>query len=363
MNIQSPSSQPMQVLMMPDYRQDNPYQTLLSTALETEKVKVNFPSGYRRVLPIFRATKTNSIPIKVLHLHWLDPYLKGDNSLVKFFYCLKLLGDILLTRAAGVKVVWTIHNAISHNSKFPRLELWTGRALVKIVDRVIVHHQLAIDEIVRLYKLDRTKIAVIPHGHYRDIYSQGIDSLKARRQLNLPESGKIYLNLGMLRPYKGIERLLTLWQDRQSVLEGNSLLIAGQALDDSYEKMLIEQASKTKNVIFHHKFVEDEQIHLYFSAADVVVLPFERILTSGSLILAMSYGKSIIAPRLGSIPETLGKADCLLYDSDDELGLLHAIKDSTQIDLNALEESVKESCNLLSWSTIAQQTVSVYQNC
>lgn len=363
MNIQSLSRLPMQILMMPDYHHDNPYQTLLSRALETENVKVYFPSGYRRVFPIFRAIRAYSGSIKVLHLHWLDPYLKGDNSFIKFFYCLKFLLDILLTRGAGVKIVWTIHNTISHNSKFPRIELWTGRVLVKIVDRIIVHHQAAINEIVRLYRLNPGKIAVIPHGHYRDIYPQEIDSLEARRQLGLPESGKIYLNLGMLKPYKGIERLLQLWQDHQSILKGNSLSIAGKALDDSYGQMLTRQASKTENVILHNKFVADEQIHLYFSAADIVVLPFERILTSGSLILAMSYGKPVIAPRLGSIPETLGVADWLLYNPDDERGLLHAIKDSTQTDLNTLGQLVSESCDRLNWRAIAQQTVSVYQNC
>ena len=361
MNIQSLSRQPMQILMMPDYRYDNPYQTLLSMALETENVKVHFPSGYRRVFPIFRAIRAYSGSIKVLHLHWLDPYLKGDNSFIKFFYCFKFLLDISLTRWTGVKIVWTIHNAISHNSKFPRIELWTGRMLVTIVDRVIVHHQVAINEIVRLYKLDPTKIAVIPHGHYREIYPQAIAKTEARQQLSLPESDKIYLNFGMLKPYKGIERLLQLWQNYQDIFRGNSLLVAGQAVDQDYGQMLTKQASKTENVILHNKFVEDEQIHLYFSAADVVVLPFERILTSGSLILAMSYGKPVIAPRLGSIPETLGAADWLLYDPEDERGLLHAIKDSTQADLNLLEQLVNESCDRLDWSAIAQKTRQIYQ--
>ena len=356
------SSEPMQILMMPDYRHDNPYQTLLSMALETENVKVHFPSGYRRVFPIFRAIRAYSGSIKVLHLHWLDPYLKGDNSSIKLFYCLKFLLDILLTRWTGVRIIWTIHNAISHNSKFPRIELWTGRVLVKIVDRVIVHNHVARDEIVPLYRLNPAKIAIIPHGHYRNIYHQEIAKSEARQQLGLPESNKIYLNFGMLKPYKGIERLLKLWQEHQNILEGNSLLVAGKALDDVYGQMLTKQASEIENVVLHNKFVADEQIHLYFSAADIVVLPFERILTSGSLILAMSYGKPVIAPRLASIPETLGVADWLLYDPDDERGLLHAIKDSTQVDLNALGRLVSESCHRLDWSAIAQQTILVYQN-
>ncbi len=348
--------------MMPDYRIDNPYQTFLAKALQQKGVSVHFPSGYRRVFPIYRAIKTNPASISVLHLHWLDPYLKGDKTFVKLVYCVKFLIDILLTRWAGIKVVWTVHNIVSHNSKFPRLELWTQRILVKFVDRAIVHHTAAVDEITQRYKLPSSKIEVIPHGHYRDVYESAINSLEARQQLGLSESGKIYLNLGMLKPYKGIEQLLQIWQDNQFILDGNTLLIAGKALDDHYGKILAKQASDTKNIILHNTFIENDQIHLYFSAADVVVLPFERILTSGSLILAMSYSKPVIAPRLGSIPETLGAADWLLYDPKEERGLLHAIKNSTQVDLDALERLVNEACDRLDWNAIAQKTFQIYQN-
>ena len=92
------------------------------------------------------------------------------------------------------------------------------------------------------------------------------------------------------------------------------------------------------------------------------MLPFERVLTSGSLILAMSYGKPIIAPRIGSIPDTLGEADCLLYSFKDKRGLLYAIKDSNQFDLDTLGRLVRKSCDRLKWGEIAQQTVLVYRN-
>jgi glycosyltransferase involved in cell wall biosynthesis len=234
--------------------------------------------------------------------------------------------------------------------------------LARLVDRVIVHHTAAIDEITHQYKLSSSKITAIPHGHYRDIYRPAIDPVAARQKLGLPEYSNIYLNLGMLKPYKGIEGLLQLWKQHLAILDNSTLLIAGKALDDRYGQSLAEQASGVKNIILHNTFIEDDQIHLYFSAADVVVLPFERILTSGSLLLAMSYGKPIIAPRLGSIPETMGEADWLLYDPNEKQGLLHAIKRSLQIDLNALAKLTHEMCDRLDWRVIAQKTVQVYRN-
>ena len=73
----------IQVLMVPDNLQDNPYQKLLANSLTLEGVEVKFPQGYRRVLPLFRAIATQPQPIDILHLHWLNPYVKGRNWLVK----------------------------------------------------------------------------------------------------------------------------------------------------------------------------------------------------------------------------------------------------------------------------------------
>ncbi|BAY07245.1 glycosyltransferase [Calothrix sp. NIES-2098] len=356
------SSHPtLRVLMTPDYRVDNPYQALLAKSLQSQGVEVLFPTGYRRLLPIFRAVKTNSDKIDVLHLHWLTPYLKGKNSLTKLVYSIKLLIDILLTKSADVRVVWTIHNRISHDSQFPFIELWTHRILLKLVDQIIVHHSSALADIAQTYKINNINAEIIPHGHYREVYNSLIDPITARKALGLPLSGRVYLNLGMLRPYKGIERLLQVWGENKELLQENTLLIAGKPLSQAYSQKLSEQTSNLERVFLHADFVEDSQIHLFFSAADLVVLPFERILTSGSLILAMSYGKPIIAPRTSGISETLCTADWLLYDPEDNQGLLSALKQSTQTDLNILSQLVNKACDRIDWVNIGKQTQKVYQ--
>jgi glycosyltransferase involved in cell wall biosynthesis len=351
----------MQVFMMPDYRHDNPYQTLLANALQKEGVNVTFPVGYRRVFPIYRAIKSNPEKIDLLHLHWLDPYLKGDNIFVKLIYCIKFLIDITLTRLSGVKAIWTVHNLVSHNSRFPRLELWTQTILGKLVDFCITHNQSSAAEVAQRYKLSLAKVVVIPHGHYRDIYQPAVDAVEARQRLELPEKGSIYLNLGMLKPYKGLERLIQIWREHASFLQDSTLLIVGKALDDGYGQTLSKHSLGTKNIIFRNTFVASDEIHLYFSAADLVILPFERILTSGSLLLAMSYGKPVIAPRLGGVVETVGETGWFLYDPDDPTGLIHALKDSLAADLSSLTPQIDATCDRLGWEIIGQKTKKIYQ--
>jgi beta-1,4-mannosyltransferase len=354
-------SDPLSILMMPDYQADNPYQVLLAKALKTQNVEVHFPKGYRRLFPIFRVIKS-APTVAVLHLHWLTPYLKGKSSLVHLIYIIKFLLDILLTRLSGVKVVWTVHNLRSHNTPFPNLESWANRGIAQLVNQVIVHHHSTLDQIIQTYWLDIAKVKVIPHGHYREGYGVPIPALEARQVLGLPLKGRIYLNLGMLRPYKGIESLLQIWQGNQHFFAKDTLVIAGKALDKTYGLHLAQQIASVESIQYFAKFIEDYDIPLFFSAADMVVLPFQDVLTSGSLILAMSYGKPVIAPCLGGIPETLGVADWLLYDPNDSEGLLKALIQSTEDDLNQLSQLVKQACDRLDWDEIGQVTADTYRS-
>ena len=350
----------MRILMMPDYRADNPYQDLLARAMEEQGARVEFARGYRRGLPLFRASALGAPGYDVLHLHWVSPYLKGRNMPVKLLYAVKFLLDVLLVRAAGVRVVWTIHNRLAHNTEFPRVELWTRRALARLAHALIVHSRAFLDQLGADLRFDPHKVAVVPHGHYRDVYAAPVPTREARRALGLPSGGMLYLNLGMLRPYKGVERLLEVWRARGARFHADTLLIAGKALNPDYEGQLRTLAGNEGGVLLRPEFVAPERVHLYFSAADAVVLPFEQILTSGSLLLAMSYGKPIIAPRTPGIAETLSGCGDLLYAPEAADGLRSALEKSKLIDLSELSGRVARQCDLLEWGAIGKTTLATY---
>jgi beta-1,4-mannosyltransferase len=361
------------ILMMPDYRRDNPYQQLLAEALRSRSrgfasspslmpLEVLFTTDYRRIFPLWRAVNDNSAT--VLHLHWLTPYLKGENWFTRSIYSLKLLMDLWLIRLSGVKIIWTVHNHLAHNTQFPQLELWLRKKISQVAHQLIVHHQYSGEYLSQSWNHKLT-FTVIPHGHYQTIYPGAIAQQAARQQLNLPLDGLLYLNLGMIRPYKGIESLFQVWQEWQADQELSTpnncnLLIAGQPITETYRRHLESLLGNTPGIIFHPNFIPAAKMHLYFSAADIVVLPFTHILTSGSLILAMSYHKPIIAPRQGGIVETLSLADSLLYEPQDPHGLLKALRASTKVDLEILSQKVSAACDRLSWDKIAQQTTAVY---
>lgn len=346
----------LKVLMLPDCRDANPYQALLAIAIEQQGATVHFPKGYRRGLPLLRAVMAEP-RIDILHLHWILPYIRGRYRWQKALYGIKLLIDIFLVQQLGVQVIWTVHNQVTHDTPFPQLEQWIRRRLAHQVDRLILHHQST--PLIQSYGISLDKAQIIPHGHYREVYLPKIESIEARQTLGLPVTGHVYLSLGLLRPYKGIEQLLTLWREHPEIATGNTLLIAGKA-SPAYAEVLHNLTADLPTVMLMPEFVASERIHLFFSAATFAVLPYRNILNSGSLILAMSYGVPVIAPRLGNVPESLGVANRLLYDADDDAGLLGAMKQSLGVDIELLSQQVEQACNRLDWGTIGEKTTYLY---
>ncbi|HOB32769.1 MAG TPA: glycosyltransferase family 1 protein, partial [Verrucomicrobiota bacterium] len=93
------------------------------------------------------------------------------------------------------------------------------------------------------------------------------------------------------------------------------------------------------------------------------VLPYKDVLTSGAVLLAMSFGRACIAPRLGTITDYLDDRGAFLYDANDPAGLSKALQEalekSEQTETMGKHNLQKaEEC---SWNRIAQATVRLYQ--
>lgn len=345
----------MQILMMPDYRRDNPYQQLLADALSETGIEVRFPAGYRRVFPLWRELAGRQ-RTDVLHLHWQDAYIRRPSGPGALVYAAKLLVDLCLVKMSGCRLVWTVHNEVPHEASWPALHRALQRMVAALADAVIFHSQSACAKLQPVLRVDPDKSHVIAHGSYRTHYGAPVPKAQARLSLGLPETAPVYLHLGMLRPYKGVENLLAAWSSLQSELGMARLIIAGRPYNDEYGQRLANLVSECPGVILQPSYVASEQIRLYLSAADYVVLPFRRILTSGSLLLALSYDVPVIAPSLPAISEIILDKDSCLYDPQQPDGLRDVLRSS----LGARPTPGATSGISHDWAPIAEATAACY---
>jgi len=191
-----------------------------------------------------------------------------------------------------------------------------GRLLMRMADAFTAHSTSAKDQIARIYGVNKDRIFVKPFGLYEG-YKRDCPKDLARKELGVEEQFVI-LNFGSIRKYKGISYLVKAFSALPEFVANNSrLLIAGEDWGDDDElHKLIESSPYRHKITLNAYFIPDEMVPVYFSAADVVVLPYSDIFASaGSAVaqIAMAYGKPIITSNFDTMRECLQEYDGVYF--------------------------------------------------
>ena len=296
----------------------------------------------------------------VLHLNWLHWFYR-DETLEKSVSRLNRFADNLhYARELGYRVVWTLHNRYPHERPFPELDHMARLIVGRLADRMIAHCNYGARLARRLfYRTER--LHVIPHGHYIDIFPNEISKDAARRRLRLPADAFVYLFFGNARVYKGIEKLIRAYRERAAA-DTRLAIMTRRAFDGSHADQVIALAEEDERIhVFTHSFFPNEDFQIYLNAADVAVLPFSQVLTSGSAIAALSFGKPVIVPALGCLPELVDESMGILYDPKDSRALSNALLDIRRRDLDEAGRAAFERARSLDWRGIAKRVAEVYR--
>ncbi|BAY65889.1 group 1 glycosyl transferase [Calothrix brevissima NIES-22] len=348
----------LKVVFAPLYTQGNPYQTLLIKHLTSLGVQIDMNScDTFSLLSTIEERKAN-----ILHIHWLDSFFLRVSFLKSLFNLMIFLLQLIFLRLLNVKIIWTVHNLKNHRNQHLILDKIASIFVSRIAHGLIVHSESARNETVKAFRLHKkNNIFIVPHGNYIDVYENKISQLEARKQLNIPSSNLVLLFFGSIHPYKGISQLIEAF--KQLNHDDICLLIAGKPCSELMATQLNKEVKDHKNIIFIPGFVSEEQIQLYMNACDVVALPYQEFLTSGAVILAMSFGKACIAPDKGYIGEVLSKQGGFLYDPENEDGLLEVLN-SLIHKRTVISNMGKHNYQLATqwnWNYVAKLTLKVYE--
>ena len=271
-----------------------------------------------------------------------------------------------LLRLLGIKIAYTAHNVLPHEKS--RLDYFFKSLIYKSAHSIIVHSTYIKQKLAANFTINADKIKIVPHGNF-DIYLSATPPTKknARKQLNLPQNSKVLLFFGNIREYKGLDTLLAAFQQSAVNDEQLHLLIAGsprnEALKRKYQTLINESGVQDK-IIFHPQFIPTDEVETYFMAADIVVLPYKNIDHSGIVHLAYSFGKPIIATRVGDIETMIAEDGTgLLLKKNTPEDLAETINHAFEIneELKAMGKiAQKLNGTKYSWSAIAKQTNLVY---
>jgi beta-1,4-mannosyltransferase len=170
------------------------------------------------------------------------------------------------------------------------------------------------------------------------------------------------LALGQIRAYKGLGELVEAFQSLGENRRAE-LWLAGEPVDAELAEELHKVADREDDVHVRAEFLSPVDVDALLKASDVVALPYRAILTSGAAILAMSFARACVAPRLGCLPEVLDEEGAFFYDSTDTDGLRNALERAlaARCDLPAMGRHNRERIEPWDWDRAADTLLHLYR--
>ncbi len=231
---------------------------------------------------------------------------RGGNRLAHFHVfqvgVLELF-NVLLARLLLLRVVITAHDVESFRGE------WSGiKSMVYgAADAVIAHNRVSQRELVRVLGIPERKIHVIPHGNYLGHVGAMPSAESARATLGLPRSATVLLFFGQIKEVKGLDLLLEAAASIKADVPELRVLIAGKmwGQDFAHYQAQIDRLGLREHCVAHVRYIADDEVAAYYAAADLVVLPYRRIYQSGVILMAMSYGKPVLAADLHGMTEVI----------------------------------------------------------
>lgn len=279
------------LLVFPAYR-DNPYLNLMLLAPRARGW--NVLESLR--LEHFEQHLGHLATGDVVHVHWTSPVVqRTDDDLDEARRRLdRFRNAIDAARGRGARLVWTVHNVLPHDARHLDLEVELERFLAASADAVHVMNRDTAAAVAPHYQLDPNRIAVIPHPSYQGVYPSSLSRAGARASFGLRDDDRAVLAFGQMRPYKGLDVLVDAVRRLPSA-ERPVLLLAGRTSDED-RSAIDELLGDEVRAVREHEHVPDADVQRWFRAADVAVFPYRRVLNSGSLHLAASFGVPSVLP-------------------------------------------------------------------
>lgn len=255
----------------------------------------------------------------------------------------------LTTWRRRTKVVYLCHNVTPHESK--RYDRWLSRIPLSMGDGYIVHSQQANENLRRL--LPKATIRRTVHPTY-DVFRR-VELSVAEAQAKLGIDGDTILFFGFVRPYKGLDYLLAAMPD---ILAKRpiQLWIVGEFWQDidAYRQRIAELGLGAQ-VHLVNRYISNEEVGLYFSAADAVILPYTSGTGSGIAQIAFGYEKPIVATTVGDLSEIVTDGETgLLVPPRDPQALAQAVLRIYGRPTDAWRSSIRAQRDRFSWERLVE---------
>ena len=279
--------------------------------------------------------------------------LKPD--LIIFKYWLPFFGPCFgtiarfATRGTNTRVLFICDNVIPHERRLGDRSF--TRYAFGVADYFITQSDAVERDLLSFWP--RAKYRKVPHPVY-NIFGTAIAKQEARTRLGISAT-RVILFFGYIRKYKGLHILF----EAMKLLEGSGvhLLAVGECYDDEQAyRNQIAALQIDDRVTLLTDYIPNDQVGAYFSAADVVILPYLSATQSGIAQIAYNFDTPVIATDVGGLAEVVIDGETgYLTRPDDPLALALSIKKFFEAgDEDNFKRNVEREKKRYTWEAMAR---------
>lgn len=258
---------------------------------------------------------------------------------------------VSVKKKSNAKIIVICHNLVPHEKQI--FGQYLTKMFLKNVDRFIVMSESVKSDLLNI--VPNAKYEISPHPIY-NIFGKVSSKETARKNLGITAK-KVILYFGLIREYKGLDILLKSIPQIKQNIDDFTVIVAGECYEkeEKYHN-IIRTLGLTKFVDLRLKFILDNEVADYFSAADVVALPYRTATQSGITQIAFNFNRPVIVSNVGGLSEIVpnGKVGYVVEPNSDEFAKA-IVKFYKEDKFAEFSENVKLHKKLFSWDNFTKR--------
>lgn len=309
--------------------------------------------------------KIHTLINSVNPLSWIKTakFIKKEKpDFIVFRFWIPFMGPALgsiarMVRKSGIKVLAITDNVIPHEKRIGDVAF--SKYFVNSCDGFITMSKAVMKDLEKITTTEHKKYLL--HPLYTS-FGEKINKAEALKILGLKEDKKIVLFFGLIRKYKGLDLLLEAFGELKTNPDIN-LLIAGEFYEDKQPYLdLIKKLGIKEQVVLHGKFIANDDVKLYFSAADLVALPYRSATQSGVTQVSFHFEVPTLVTNVGGLSEIIPDKVAGYVVESSGTAIATAIKDYFANDrINSFTEGMKREKQKYDWKIFVNEVFELYK--
>lgn len=307
--------------------------------------------NYFNIINLNKVARTGLLDIFKYHKHldyiyfnWVENIPDRKAGFMQFLLFIFLINYY---RAVGIKVIWTMHNKISHSKKNYLLKKILFKTLIKKANFIFTHSSDGIDFADKIIPGIGKKVIFLHHPLNNSTFN-----IQKRKSFDYD-----VIIWGTIAEYKGVNSFLQFLKEKSRQDDFKILIIGKYQSSDYYTESLIIAGKKTQ---IENRFVENDELYELISKSKTILFTYNdsSVLSSGALMDSLMTNTEIIGPNKGAFRD-LHELEILhtFNDYQELLSILDSDQGENEIKSNA--EKREEFLNDNTWEQFARKVAKI----